>query len=410
MKATCLILSLVCLLSFRGNTQSLQTYFQIAAENNPGLQAKYKSFEAALQKIPQATGLEDPNLSFSYLISPGQSVVESERMVISLSQMFPWFGTLKLRGDVASLLAEAKYQEFLDARNLLYSEVSAAYFPLLELHELIHIEKENLEILSTYKSLANSRFENGAGSLSDILRVEIMMTSSKTNLKVLEQKIQSSNAWLNSLLARAYDTPVEVTERLTTPRVPSLISFDSIAQNPLLESMDLKIKASELEQQLADKQGRPNLGVGIDYMIMDKNMDMGMNGEGSRNMWMPMVSMSIPIFRGKYEGAKKEAQFRAESYQEEQKNISNQLHGFYHKYETEMKVQLNLISSYEEQIKTSEQTLELLYQDYANSGEDYEEVLRLQQQILEFQKQKLQAAVSYYLAEAQLNYLTAKTY
>ena len=39
--------------SYEGNAQSLQDYFKIASQNNPGLQAKYKEFEAALQKVPE---------------------------------------------------------------------------------------------------------------------------------------------------------------------------------------------------------------------------------------------------------------------------------------------------------------------------------------------------------------------
>ncbi|MDD4729078.1 MAG: hypothetical protein PHN55_10055, partial [Dysgonamonadaceae bacterium] len=51
-----------------GQTQTLDEYFKTAAENNPGLQSKYKEFEAALQKIPQVNSLPDPTFSFSYNI------------------------------------------------------------------------------------------------------------------------------------------------------------------------------------------------------------------------------------------------------------------------------------------------------------------------------------------------------
>ena len=52
-----------------GHAQTLDEYFEIAAENNPGLQAKYKEFEAALQKVHQVNSLPDPILSFSYFFS-----------------------------------------------------------------------------------------------------------------------------------------------------------------------------------------------------------------------------------------------------------------------------------------------------------------------------------------------------
>ena len=129
-------------------------YFRVAAENNPGLQAKYKDFEAAMQKVPQVSSLPDPTFSFGYFISPVETRVGPQRAKFSLSQMFPWFGTLEAKADAASLMAEAKYQLFLDAQNKLYYEVSAAYYPLYELNRLKEIEQKNINILQSYKTIA----------------------------------------------------------------------------------------------------------------------------------------------------------------------------------------------------------------------------------------------------------------
>ncbi|AKP52116.1 TolC family protein [Cyclobacterium amurskyense] len=409
MKFTVLSITLILILSFSGQGQTLEDYFVMAAENNPGLKGKYKAFEAALQKIPQAKSLADPNLSFGYFISPVQTKLGPQRMRFSLTQMFPWFGTLRIQGDVATILAEVKYKEFLDARNSLYNQVSAVYYPLLETNELIEIENENLQILKTYKSIATSTFENGKGSLTDALRVDIMNTSAETNLEVLNQKIKSANARLNSLLGRDYDSPIEITERLTVPDSPYQASIDSIQHNPLLESLDLKIQAGELKHKLAIKQGLPNLGAGVDYVMVDKLNDMALVDNG-KNVLMPTVTMSIPIFRKKYDAAKKEALLLTEAYQAKKQDVSNNLYGSFYRFKVEMDIQLDLISSFDKQIQTSKQTLELLYSSYANSGEDFEEVLRLQQQLLEYRKMKIKASVAYYAADAQLNYLTAKSY
>ena len=123
--------------------QTLDDYFQVAAENNPGLLSKYKNFEAAMQRVTQLSSLPDPNLSFGYFISPVETRVGPQQARFSLTQMFPWFGTLSFQEEAASLSAEAKYQEFLDARNKLYYQVAASYYPLYELEKLISIEEES---------------------------------------------------------------------------------------------------------------------------------------------------------------------------------------------------------------------------------------------------------------------------
>ena len=45
--------------------QTLDDYFKLAAENNPGLQAEYRDFEASMQKVPQVSSLSDPTLTVS---------------------------------------------------------------------------------------------------------------------------------------------------------------------------------------------------------------------------------------------------------------------------------------------------------------------------------------------------------
>ena len=93
-------------------TQTLEDYFQIATENNPSLQAQYKDFEAALQKVSQVSSLPDPTFSFGYFISPVETRVGPQRAKFSLSQMFPWFGTLEAQSDAASLMADANIRPF----------------------------------------------------------------------------------------------------------------------------------------------------------------------------------------------------------------------------------------------------------------------------------------------------------
>ena len=47
----------------------LDNYLKIAAENNPGLKAKFNDYMAALEVAPQVRTLPDPQLAFAYFIS-----------------------------------------------------------------------------------------------------------------------------------------------------------------------------------------------------------------------------------------------------------------------------------------------------------------------------------------------------
>ena len=63
--------------------QSINDYFVIAAENNPELKAKYKEFEASMQRIPQVSSLPDPNFSLGYFISPVETRLSPHNMRFS---------------------------------------------------------------------------------------------------------------------------------------------------------------------------------------------------------------------------------------------------------------------------------------------------------------------------------------
>jgi outer membrane protein TolC len=390
--------------------QMLNDYLETAAKNNPGLQAKYKEFEATLQKVPQVNSLPDPTFSFGYFISPVETRVGPQRAKLSLTQMFPWFGTLKAQGDAAALQAEAKYQSFLDARNKLFYEIAAAYYPLYELKQWKQIEQENIDILQSYKNIANSKFKNGTAPMTDVLRVDIMLKDALTNLSIFNKKEKPLLTTFNKLLNRDDNEVVIISDSSAVGFLPDNFRKDSLlANNPVLNALDLKIKASEAGEIAAQKQGMPKLGVGLDYAIVGKRSDMSLPDNG-KDILMPMVSATIPVFRKKYKASQKEAQLMQESYALQKEETANLLTSNYEMAWFQLQQQIELIELYHQQTRQTRQTLNLLFSAYSNSGKDFEEILRMQQQVLKYEKLKATAETQYQIALAKLNYITAYEY
>ncbi|UCS92219.1 TolC family protein [Echinicola marina] len=415
MKVIINVLILLFLGSGIGFAQAPEDYFEIAAKNNPGLQAKYAAFEAAIQKVEQVNTLSDPSFSFGYFISPVETRVGPQRARFSLTQIFPWFGTLKAQGNAAALMAEAKYQSFLDARNLLYYQVEAAYYPLYELNQWKEIERENIKILESYKIIANKKFENGTGTMVDVLRVDIMLKDAVTNLSILDDKEKPLVTRFNKLLNRKEDALITVRDSLIIQPLPTTFRKDSLLlNNPVLEELDLKIASSEASEEVAHKQGLPKFGLGLDYVMIGERTDLasGMAAprDNGKNALMPMVSVSIPLFRGKYKAAVKEAKLIQKSYALQREDYANTLTSGYDMAWFEMQQQQELLALYGQQIQETNQALNLLFTAYGNSGKEFEEVLRMQQQLLKYEKMKATAEIQFHIALAKLHYLTAKNY
>ncbi len=389
-------------------SQTLDDYLKEAAENNPNLKASHAEFEVALQQISQMRALPDPNLSVSAFGRMIETRVGQQQARISLTQMFPWFGTLKASGNVASLNADAKYQLFLDDQNELYFQVKSAYYPLYELEAQLRLQKKNLAILTTYKELATIAFSNGKSALVDALRVDIMMDELKTDIQLLKDKKKPLEVAFNRLLSRNDSLSVVIEDSLELSEKPISTTQDSLfAANPTLQALDLQIQAAHINESLAEKQGRPQFGVGIDYVVIAKRPDVSIPQNG-QDAIMPMVSMSLPIYRGKYKALRKEATLMETALTSQKIVIENRLTSQYEMAWYELEKSRQMSELYATQSKKTQQVVELLYVSYSNSGKDFEEILRMQQQLLAYETAGVTAVKNFYIALAQIDYLTAK--
>ena len=110
MKKTLIIFMSIWLGQFSLKSQDLQVFLKEAAENNPELKAQFYQYNAALERVDQQNALPDPTLSFGYFISPVETRIGAQDFKISISQMFPWMGTLKSKESVAVAEAQVEFE------------------------------------------------------------------------------------------------------------------------------------------------------------------------------------------------------------------------------------------------------------------------------------------------------------
>ncbi len=390
------------------SAQSLEESLIIAAENNPLLKAKYNEFEIAMQKVTQVNSLPDPTLSFGYFISSVETRVGPQQAKLGITQMFPWFGTLSLAGNVYTLQAEAKYQEFINSKNELFLKVKSAWYPIYEVNKKIALQKENQNILNTYKQLATIGFKNNKNTMADVIRVDIMIENSITEIELLQKQLSPLNTHFNKLLNQSDSIPIQTNENISLINIPENYRKDSLLVNhPLLVSLELKMKSAQQAEELSKKQGLPKFGVGIDYVFVGERSDMSVENNG-KNIIMPMVSMSIPLYRKKYNAHTKETQLKQKAIANYIANTENSLASKYEMAWYELEKAKMLISLYQTQVNKTQQVISLLETAYSNSGKDFEEILRLQQELLQYKIAEASAIKSFYIALAKLDYLTAK--
>jgi cobalt-zinc-cadmium efflux system outer membrane protein len=111
----------------------------------------------------------------------------------------------------------------------------------------------------------------------------------------------------------------------------------------------------------------------------------------------------------KWEAAEKEARMTQEAFVLQKEELANCLLSFYDMVAFNLHKQVDLLQLYDEQIQESGQSLNRLLTAYGNTGKDFVEVLRIQQQLLKYRKLKASALWAYHIAMAELDYITAKS-
>lgn len=451
-------------------SQSLDEYLKVAAENNPELKAYFNEYLASLEKVPQVGALPDPELTMGFFFQPMERFMGNQQADIQLMQMFPWFGMLKTQKDEASKMALAQYEVFQDAKYRLFYQVKNTWYQLYRLEEEIRITEENLEILKQYERLALFRFQsadigtgsgpsnmqqatsmnsgsstssassmggmsggmtsgtsgkssskggssmgtsssmNGGGSgMSDVLRVRIEIKELENTLALLEDSRLPLQAEFNQLLNREYDHQVTISDTLAETSVPfeRRAILDSILQNnPMLKMLDAEEEAYEAQKKMARLEGRPMLGAGVNYMPFSPRTENGMP-MGGNDMVMPMLRLTIPIYRKKYNALQKEAELKQLAVQQRRENTVNQLTTRWSTALRDLDDATRRTKLYREQTDLARQTLNLLMTSYATDGRDFEEVLRVQQQLLDYQLKLITSIVDQHVTIAMLENLAA---
>jgi len=390
------------------NSQTLQDYLNIASQNNPEIQSAYKEFEAALQKVPQVSSLPDPSLTVSAFGRMIETRVGTQEARFSLMQMFPWFGTLEAKKNASNLMAEATFQNYLDSRNDVFLRIKKSYAELYEINEMIHLEEKNLQILNNYRDLALSKFKNGKGAMVDVVRIDIKRNESETNILLLKDQNEPLQIEFNSLLNRNLDDMINIPNSLSVVENRIPIAQDSLfTSNPKLMRLDKKMASLEVQKTVVKKEATPMIGLGLDYSIISKRDVPGLEMNG-QDAIMPMLSITLPIFSKKYSAMHKEIDFMLEATNFEKQAVKNNLQTSYSLANYNFSKAKTLKELYIKQTESTKQAISLLIAAYSNSGADFEEILRMNQDLLMLQTATVTANKNQFVAQSTIDYLISK--
>jgi outer membrane protein TolC len=185
--------------------QNLADYLRFASLNNAELKAKFEQWKAALEQVPQAKALDDPKFTYSYFIEEVETRVGPQRNKFGIMQVFPWFGKIEARTDVAAAKAKAARQRYESNKLKLFWRVKDAFYEFTYLATAIDTAKENLELLQHFEEIARTKYRAATATHPDIIRAQVELAKLEDVLKSLEELREPTVARLNSVLNRPSD-------------------------------------------------------------------------------------------------------------------------------------------------------------------------------------------------------------
>ena len=466
-----LIISTLLFLLFSSSVfgQSLDNYLMTAAENNPNLKATFLKYQAALERIPQVGALPDPQLSFSIFIQPMERFAGNQVGSISIMQMFPWIGTLKAAKEEMSLMAKAEFEAFNETKAMLFYDVKITWYAILQLNKEIEITSENIQLLKSLENIALAGFKSGrqrasvsggpgisqvrsssgnsqqssgmagmnlqsqtssnnaskepdmnnmvkmenmsgSGNMTDVLRAQLELNELQNRLSILKERRIPLLARFNQLLNRDLAEPIILPDSLVGLDIPIPFSQfpDSIINsNPMLKMLHYEEASYIARGKMNKKMGMPMIGIGLQYDIFQpgKNSPAMMNGS---NMLMPMATVSIPVWRKKYTAAVRESEIMREYVSQQIESQNDKLIVSYEEAANQFRDAELRKKLYREQETIANQALNLLLVQYSTEGSNFEEVLRMQQQLLGYRLQLLNAYIDGNISVATLERLIGR--
>ena len=403
MKNLSLIISLFFLTAFV-NAQELQSFIEEAIQNNPEVQSFDIKYAIAEEKIKEANWLPNTEFSLGYFVSETETRVGAQRARIGVKQMLPWFGTLSARENYASSMAEAEYIEVTIAKRKLGLSVAQSYYNLYESSAKQLILEENIQLLKTYERLALTSVEIGKASAVDVLRLQIRQNELKQQKEILSEVFEAEKAAFNNLLNRDASSEISSAVNLELPEENELYDLDVLSLNPELLKYN-KLYESIVQSELLNKrESLPTIGIGLDYLPVSERADMVIADNG-KDVIMPMVSVSIPLFNSKYTSISKQNELR-------QKEIEFQKNQRYNVLSTAFSKALSQRNQAQIKYRTQSKNLEqardaedILIKNYETGTIDFNDLLDIQELQLKFQLNQIESIQSFYTQQSILNYL-----
>ena len=378
---------------------SLAVYIAEAIRNNPALKSEYQAYQAQMANAQGAGVLNDPQLSVGLFPQAMHHVNGKQLATITIMQMFPWFGTLKAGREQMEYKAQETYQKFREKSLSTAFNVEKQWYSILATQEKVKAVKQKRALLSDIKKVAIYLYKNYTAGrdtkMSDQLRLDAEEERLKEQTESLETQLTLQKQQFNITLHRQPNAALSLPDSIPLRQMPTFNWTEIERNNPKLAQYSAIQKAFKSQEEQTRAKGMPMIGVGLQYMLngkVDMPMEPNMNG---KDMVMPMVSVTIPIYRKKITSAIHSAQLMERSAAYNYQSQLDALQSTYLSIEQRADDIKRKLKLYESEVSLLNRTLELMQKEYATGATSLTDILQTTRESIDYDLLKAEANAQY---------------
>jgi len=263
-------------------------------------------------------------------------------------------------------------------------------------------------------AMGGGSMRSGIGGMSDVLRIQMERAELENNLKNIQSARIVAEANFNVLMNRKSDAPVVVPDTLEQ-RIFSINEqaiLDSIfANNPMLTMIDAEGDAYRAKAKMDKRMSYPMIGVGLQYMLINKTKDpMTMPDMNGMDMVMPMLKVSLPLFRKKYNAQQRESKNYWMASEMKRENVQNQLTAEFVSVRQQLDDAARKVKLYKDQYELSVSTWKLIVREFSAGRQSLTDVIQVERQMLDYNLKKIEAVAEYNTTVAGIEKLISKSH
>ena len=384
--------------------QELQSLISESLLNSPKIKKFELQYRIASEKVNEVNTLPNTDFGVGYFVSEPETRTGAQRFKVSIKQRLPWFGSITARENYINSLAFTKYEDITIAKRKLIVSVSKSYYKLATNTAKKAILNNNIKLLKTYETLALKSVEVGKASVVDVLLLQIRTNEIQQLIRFLEQQYISEQTNFNKLLNRDKDTAINTLNALDIPSVDFEMNPEKLVFHPELLKYDKLYQSIEKSELLNQKENKPTIGFGLDYVNVSNRTDLNFSDNG-KDILMPMLSISIPIFNTTYKSKTKQNELQQQEFLVQKQDRLNALEVL---LDNAINNRVFARVSYETQVKNLKQAKnakEILVKNYETGMIDFKEILDIQELQLKFEMNTIESVNNYFIQTTIINYL-----